>query len=69
MALTRAVALLIVIGNPDILQCDKNWRELIYYCMRKKSYRGETPNGAVPEDFDPYTKLAPDLSALTIKAF
>lgn len=32
VALTRAKALLVVIGNPTILSCDHNWRTFITYC-------------------------------------
>lgn len=32
VALTRPKALLIVIGNPDVLQSDTNWGSFIRYC-------------------------------------
>lgn len=32
VALTRAKALLIVVGNPEILQYDEHWYDLIDYC-------------------------------------
>ena len=34
VAITRAQALLILIGNPDMLRLDENWRRLVY----SKSY-------------------------------
>ncbi|XP_055631253.1 putative helicase MOV-10 [Toxorhynchites rutilus septentrionalis] len=40
VALTRARALLIVIGNPETLQQDVNWYEFIRYCFNEKAIRG-----------------------------
>ncbi|KAJ9601053.1 hypothetical protein L9F63_000788, partial [Diploptera punctata] len=40
VALTRAKALLIVVGNPNVLQCDFHWRELIMFCRKNGSYIG-----------------------------
>ncbi|KAL4226058.1 hypothetical protein ACF0H5_014046 [Mactra antiquata] len=40
VAITRAQALLIVIGNPFILTQDKYWRDLITYCVELGAYRG-----------------------------
>lgn len=40
VALTRAKALLIVIGNPETLQQDPNWFEFIRYCYEKNAIRG-----------------------------
>ncbi|XP_058461673.1 putative helicase MOV-10 [Malaya genurostris] len=40
VALTRAKALLIVIGNPETLQQDPNWYEFIRYCFQQKAIRG-----------------------------
>lgn len=31
VAITRAKALMIIVGNPSLLKCDRNWRELIDY--------------------------------------
>lgn len=68
VAVTRAIALLIVIGNPDILQCDPNWRSLIEYCVENDSYNGPLPSYSVPSDFQPIEKLGLDLSVLTPNA-
>ncbi|XP_034939289.1 putative helicase mov-10-B.1 [Chelonus insularis] len=41
VALTRAKSLLIVIGHPDVLQQDHNWRTFIEYCFDNKACKGE----------------------------
>ncbi|MCO5598040.1 hypothetical protein L7F22_052129 [Adiantum nelumboides] len=43
VAVTRAKALLIVIGNPHVLDQHDHWKELLQYCMKNKSYVGCTP--------------------------
>lgn len=53
VAITRAIALLIVIGNPDILQCDPHWREFLQYCSENSAFVGEPAKGTLPEDFNP----------------
>ncbi|KAJ8676510.1 hypothetical protein QAD02_012297 [Eretmocerus hayati] len=40
VALTRAKALLIVIGNPKVLQIDKNWLHFIKFCRENNACRG-----------------------------
>ena len=40
VAITRAKALLIVVGNPFLLEKDKNWYELIKFCMDNGGYTG-----------------------------
>ncbi|XP_043268497.1 putative helicase mov-10-B.1 [Venturia canescens] len=40
VAVTRAKALLIVIGNPTVLQVDANWREFISYCVDNGALMG-----------------------------
>ncbi|KDR14736.1 putative helicase mov-10-B.1 [Zootermopsis nevadensis] len=40
VALTRSKALLITVGNPDILQHDEHWRELILFCRDHGGYKG-----------------------------
>ncbi|RZC37172.1 helicase mov-10-B.1, partial [Asbolus verrucosus] len=41
VAITRAKALQIVVGNPNILQHDKYWRSLITYCKDNNAMRGK----------------------------
>ncbi len=60
--------MMIVVGNPDILQTDPYWRELIDYCRKSGSFNGDEPSGTVPQDLDPNEALSLDLSALTINA-
>jgi len=40
VALTRARALLIILGNPHVLCNDPQWRSVLIYCLRNKSYFG-----------------------------
>jgi len=40
VALTRSKALLITVGDPDVLQCDVHWRELILFCKKNGGYTG-----------------------------
>ena len=40
VALTRAKALLIIIGNPETLQKDENWSKFIQYCHANDAIRG-----------------------------
>ncbi|KAA0713974.1 putative helicase mov-10-B.1 [Triplophysa tibetana] len=40
VALTRAKALLIIVGNPIILQTDTNWGRFIKYCKEEGGYSG-----------------------------
>ena len=40
VTLTRAKALLIVIGNPVTLSHDDNWKKFIHYCRENKAYVG-----------------------------
>ena len=40
VAVTRARSLLIIVGNPHLLECDPNWKELINFTQKLGSYRG-----------------------------
>eukprot|EP00965_Chrysotila_dentata_P112245 3710669-Pleurochrysis_carterae.AAC.1 len=43
VAITRACALLIIIGNPAVLQLDPNWGALLHLCVTKGGYAGVPP--------------------------
>ncbi|XP_054261036.1 putative helicase MOV-10 [Macrosteles quadrilineatus] len=40
VSVTRAKALLIVVGNPNILRHDKQWYHLLEYCHNNRAYKG-----------------------------
>ncbi|WIA17691.1 hypothetical protein OEZ85_009208 [Tetradesmus obliquus] len=40
VAITRAKALLVVVGSPRVLAADDNWRQLLRHCMARGAYRG-----------------------------
>ena len=47
VALTRARALEIIIGNPEALKADKNWNQLIEFCKKEGAWRDEESNPVV----------------------
>jgi len=51
VAVTRAKALLIIIGHPSVLATDKNWKALIKLCYDRHAYIGPSLNisGVTPE--------------------
>ncbi|GMH88807.1 hypothetical protein TL16_g11266 [Triparma laevis f. inornata] len=48
VAITRARALLIVIGNPEVLATDENWRQYILHARENGGFTG--PDWTPPED-------------------
>ncbi|XP_053171020.1 putative helicase mov-10-B.1 isoform X1 [Scomber japonicus] len=57
VAVTRARCLLIVVGNPVILNKDPTWEKFINYCMQEKGYTGFDLKDAEGED-DIVSRLA-----------
>ncbi|XP_062419615.1 putative helicase mov-10-B.2 [Pungitius pungitius] len=49
VAMTRARALLIVVGDPRVLKTDKNWNTFIHYCFTNGCYRGIAVSDAEEE--------------------
>lgn len=43
VAVTRAKALLIVVGNPHVLNSDRHWRRLLHFCIERSGYTGCAP--------------------------
>lgn len=40
VAISRASAMLVVVGNPDVLTLDKHWKSLMDYCAAHGTYHG-----------------------------
>lgn len=40
VAITRARAMLVVVGHPLALQCDENWLSLMRFCAKNKTFAG-----------------------------
>uniref|UniRef100_A0A7N5ZU64 RNA helicase n=1 Tax=Anabas testudineus TaxID=64144 RepID=A0A7N5ZU64_ANATE len=55
VAVTRAKALLIVVGNPRVLNADPTWARFIQYCRDEGGYTGFTP---AEEDEDIVIRLS-----------
>uniref|UniRef100_A0A8C8SHY1 RNA helicase n=1 Tax=Pelusios castaneus TaxID=367368 RepID=A0A8C8SHY1_9SAUR len=62
VAITRAKALLIVVGNPDVLSQDPHWAMFLRYCMDNGGYTGYRSGAADGEE----ETLAEELSALCL---
>jgi len=43
VALTRAKALLIVVGDPHMLAMDRNWKTVLVDCIKRNAYAGCDP--------------------------
>lgn len=50
MAVTRARSLLILVGNPNVLQHDPCWKAMMKHCIDNDSYTG------IPFQFDAVKK-------------
>lgn len=50
VAITRARAILIIVGNPHVLCADAYWRSSLLYCVANDSYLGcDLPSNLVAE--------------------
>jgi hypothetical protein len=54
VAVTRAKALVIIVGNPAVLVNDPNWAALLAYVYRNKGWVGDAPPAKVLEDAQQY---------------
>ena len=66
VAITRAQALLIIIGNPHVLAQDKHWGAMLKYCIENKAYVGCPPPMLEEEGALEGNDLAQALAALTL---
>ncbi|XP_040908395.1 putative helicase mov-10-B.1 [Toxotes jaculatrix] len=58
VAMTRAQALLIVVGDPRVLITNRVWNKFIHYCYKEGAYRGITVSDAEVEDDGQTTELS-----------
>ncbi|XP_036958527.1 putative helicase mov-10-B.1 isoform X2 [Acanthopagrus latus] len=65
VAVTRAKALLIVVGNPRVLNTDETWAQFIQYCKDEGGYTGFTP---VEDDEDMVMRLSALYKSIEAKA-
>ncbi|KAF9921446.1 hypothetical protein FBU30_008502 [Linnemannia zychae] len=40
VAVTRAQAMMIIVGNPELLVLDENWADYLHFCLRHRAYTG-----------------------------
>ncbi|KAI9462823.1 hypothetical protein BJY52DRAFT_1415043 [Lactarius psammicola] len=52
VAITRAQALLIVVGDPEVLGKDELWRTFLNYAYSRKGWTGKAPSWKPEEDVD-----------------
>ena len=57
VAITRARALLIIIGNPYLLSEDPYWRTVLKYCIERHAYTGCSVSDAFKERTGPDEEL------------
>jgi len=65
VAITRAQALLIVVGDPSVLMLDPHWAALIRRCQEKGAYRGVALPPSASDDAAAESVLG-DIARLTI---
>lgn len=67
VAITRAKALLIVVGNPHVLRCDPHWYALLKFCLDNGAYTGlQFPFGEPPPPPPSFHSLAMDFAAMSL---
>ncbi|XP_030543378.1 probable RNA helicase SDE3 [Rhodamnia argentea] len=54
VAITRAISLLIIVGNPHIITKDPYWNRLLWYCVDNNSYQGCALPERVEESVNDY---------------
>ncbi|KAI6693271.1 hypothetical protein NL676_020981 [Syzygium grande] len=54
VAITRAISLLIIVGNPHIITKDPYWNKLLWYCVDNNSYQGCALPERVEESVEDY---------------
>src|SRR4051812_33046611 len=40
VALTRAMAMMVIVGNPELLVLDEHWANYLHFCLRNGAYTG-----------------------------
>jgi superfamily I DNA and/or RNA helicase len=62
VSITRAQALMCIVGNPQLLQMERHWRALLQYCHRKDVVIGKMPLSVCSSTPIPDTPFIRDLS-------
>ncbi|XP_072305986.1 putative helicase mov-10-B.2 [Eucyclogobius newberryi] len=62
VAVTRAKALLIIVGNPVVLRSDSTWARFIQYCQDKGGYRGYVQTENADDTVERYASLFLDMT-------
>ena len=66
VAITRAKALLVIVGDPNALYEDESWQELLKYSVKNSSYRGCpqpcAPDGVEEDAANPIQAMIEQLS-------
>lgn len=67
MSVTRAKALLIVVGNPLVLRCDPHWYALLKFCGDNSAFTGHKISlGSPPQPPSRIHSLAMDFAEMSL---
>lgn len=61
VAITRAISLLIIVGNPHIITKDPYWNKLLWYCVDNDAYQGCALPERVKESVEDYASYEEEI--------